>query len=61
MIAGNRFMCYLDDQGRITLREIPPTAVLASVEMLPDWIADPSGPPRHILPKILQAIGQRMQ
>lgn len=61
MIGSNRFLCHLDERGRITLREIPPSAVLANVEHLADWIADPSGPPAQLLPGILAAVAQRMQ
>lgn len=61
MIGSNRFLCHLDERGRITLREIPPSAVLANVEHLADWIADPSGPPQQLLPGILVALAQRMQ
>ncbi len=61
MIGSNRFLCHLDERGRITLREIPQCAVLANVEHLADWIADPSGPPQRLLPGILAAVAQRMQ
>lgn len=61
MIGSNRFLCHLDERGRITLREIPQSAVLANVEHLADWIADPSGPPQRLLPGILAAVAQRMQ
>lgn len=61
MIGEGRFICYLDTGGRITLREVPPTAVLASVEQLPEWIADPAGPPAHVLPGILAAVADRMR
>lgn len=61
MIGSNRFLCHLDERGRITLREIPQCAVLANVERLADWIADPSGPPQQLLPGILAAVAQRMQ
>lgn len=61
MIGSNRFLCYLDERGRISLREIPQSAVLANVEHLAGWIADPSGPPQRLLPDILAAVAQRMQ
>lgn len=61
LLAGNRFICCLDEMGRITMREIPPSAVLANVERLPEWIADPAGPPAHVLPGILAAVADRMR
>lgn len=61
VLAGNRFICCLDEMGRITMREIPPSAVLANVERLPEWIADPAGPPAHVLPGILAAVADRMR
>lgn len=61
MLAGERFICHLDDLGHITLREIPNDHLIISAERLPSYIADPCGPKRQLLPAILQAVSQRME
>ena len=61
MLAGTRFLCHLDDMGRVNLREIPSDHMIISAERLPSYIADPCGPKRQLLPAILQAVSQRME
>lgn len=60
MLAGNRFMCLLDSAGRITLREIPEDHMTIAMDQVPNWVADPCGARPELLPRILQAISQRM-
>jgi Rha family phage regulatory protein len=60
VLAGNRFLCTLDDMGRITLREIPNDHLIIAAERIPTWIADPQGPKPAALANILQAVSHRM-
>lgn len=60
MLAGNRFMCLLDSAGRITLREIPEDHMTIAMDQVPNWVADPCGARPELLPRILQAVSQRM-
>lgn len=60
MLAGNRFMCLLDSAGRITLREIPEDHIITPVGQIPNWIADPSGAQPELLPRLLQAVTERL-
>lgn len=60
VLAGNRFLCTLDDMGRITLREIPNDHLIIAPDRIPTWIADPQGPKPAALATILQAVSHRM-
>lgn len=60
MLADTRFLCYLDDMGRVNLREIPNSHLIIDQDRVPAWIADPQGPTPKALASILQAVSHRM-
>ncbi len=60
LLQQGRFICQLDPSDNVTLKQLPETAIITTPERLPAWIADPFGPPAHILPGILQAVSKRM-
>lgn len=60
MLAGNRFLCHLDDMGRVSLREIPDSHLIINPERLPSYLADPYGPKPQWLPGIAEVAVRRL-